>query len=110
MLGADGEAIRRMVEAGAWIDAALALAKLELPLWTVRRLQLDGGEWHCALSQHRDLPDWLDSAREAHHVDPALAILSALLEARAVAETSHSAPRSDRDAGGSVAVCCENFS
>jgi hypothetical protein len=112
MLGDSGDAIaiRRFVEAGAWTDAALALARLELPFWSVRRLQFDGGEWHCALSRHRELPDWLDDAREARHPDLANAILSALLEARAAAGPDTAAPPNDKEDAGSIAVCCENFS
>jgi hypothetical protein len=106
---AEAIAICRLVQAGAWTDAALALAKLELPFWTVRRLQLDGGEWHCSLSQHRDLPDWLDDAKEAHHANLALAILSALVEACKVAAPIVT-PASDKDVGGSNVLCCENFS
>jgi hypothetical protein len=108
--GAEAIAIRRLVEAGAWTDAALALVKLELPFWTVRRLQLDNGEWHCALSQHRDLPHWLDNARETHHTDLALAILSALVEARAAAAPAPMPRANDEGARASIALCCDNFS
>ncbi|MGH6952172.1 MAG: hypothetical protein ACREH4_15020 [Vitreimonas sp.] len=103
----EARAIRRLAEAGAWTDAALALVKLELPNWTVRRLQRDGGEWYCALSPHGDLPDWLDDAKEARHADLALAILLALIEtpAEAASSTSQAGPMGD-----SIALCCENFS
>ena len=105
----EARAIQRLIEAGAWTDAALALVKLALPFWTVRRLQRDGGEWHCTLSEYRDLPDWLDDAKEARHSDLALAILSALVEACAIATPS--APRtSETDVGFTIALCCENFS
>ncbi|WP_199580716.1 hypothetical protein [Bradyrhizobium sp. MOS003] len=79
------ERIMRLIEVEAWADAALALIKLELPLWQVRRIVYDEGEWHCALSRERELPDWLDAAVEAHHVDLALALLSAFLEVRTFA-------------------------
>jgi hypothetical protein len=55
---------------------------LELPQWQIRRLAYDDGEWHCALSRQRELPDWLDQPIETHHADLALAILSAFVEAR----------------------------
>lgn len=77
--------IMRLVDAEAWTDAALALMELELPLWQVRRITYDEGEWHCALSRERELPDWLDAAIEARHTDLALALLSAFLEVRALA-------------------------
>jgi hypothetical protein len=75
--------IERLIESGAWTDAALALLELELPHWQLRRLAYDDGEWHCALSRQRELPDWLDDRSvESHHVDLAMAILSAFVEAR----------------------------
>src|ERR1700687_3127525 len=69
--------IEQLIRSAAWTDAALALIDLELPLWQVRRLAYDEGEWHCALSRQRELPDWLDQSIEAPHLDLALAILSA---------------------------------
>src|SRR6195952_429117 len=68
--------LERLLESGAWTDAALALIDLELPQWQLRRIAYDEGEWHCALSRQRELPDWLDSAIEARHADLALAILN----------------------------------
>lgn len=72
--------IMRLIDADAWTDAALALLELELPLWQVRRIAYDEGEWHCALSRERELPDWLDGSVEARHADLALALLSAFVE------------------------------
>jgi hypothetical protein len=77
--------LERLLQSGAWTDAALALIDLELPLWQIRRIAYDEGEWHCALSRQRELPDWLDSAIEARHADLALAMLSAFVEARRIA-------------------------
>jgi hypothetical protein len=74
------ERIEQLIAMGAWTDAALALVELELPQWRVRRLVYDSGEWHCALSRQRELPDWLDDSVEGRHADLALAILSALVE------------------------------
>lgn len=74
--------LERLLESGAWTDAVLALIELELPLWQIRRIAYDEGEWHCALSRQRELPDWLDSAIEARHADLALAMLCAFVEAR----------------------------
>jgi len=76
--------LTRLIQSGAWTDAALALIDLELPLWQVRRLAYDDGEWYCALSRERELPDWLDRSIEARHAVLALAILSAFVEARRV--------------------------
>ena len=74
--------VDRLIQSQAWTDAALALIDLELPQWQVRRLAYDDGEWYCALSRQREVPDWLDEAIETHHADLALAILSAFVEAR----------------------------
>ena len=54
------ERVEQLIQLGAWTDAALALLELELPQWRIRRLVYDDGEWHCALSRERELPDWLD--------------------------------------------------
>jgi hypothetical protein len=78
--------VDQLIRSGAWTDAALALIDLELPLWQVRRIAYDEGEWHCALSRERELPDWLDQSIETRHADLALAILSAFVEARRVNE------------------------
>ena len=74
--------IERLIQSGAWTDAALALIDLELPQWQLRRIAYDEGEWHCALSRERELPDWLDQSAESRQADLALAILSAFVEAR----------------------------
>ena len=77
--------IERLIRSGAWTDAALALIELELPQWQIRRIAYDEGEWHCALSRQRELPEWLDQSIEAHHADLPLAILSAFVEPSASA-------------------------
>ncbi|MCP3472588.1 hypothetical protein NLM33_19940 [Bradyrhizobium sp. CCGUVB1N3] len=76
--------LMRLIGAEAWVDATLALVELELPLWQVRRIAYDEGEWYCALSRERELPDWLDSSVEGRHSDLALALLSAFAEAQAL--------------------------
>jgi len=104
--------IERLIEAEAWSDAALALIDLELPQWQVRRIAYDEGEWHCALSRQRELPDWLDQSIEARHGDLPLAILSAFVDARvATAPRSRtSVPTVPRDAGmPCMPFCCDNF-
>jgi hypothetical protein len=75
--------IERLIDSGAWTDAALALLELDLPHWQLRRLAYDDGEWHCALSRQRELPEWLDDRSiESHHADLAMAVLSAFVDAR----------------------------
>ena len=104
--------VERLIASGAWTDAALALIDLELPQWKIRRLVYDEGEWHCALSRERELPDWLDQAIESHHADLALAILSAFVEAQRVSAPSRktSVPMVPQDAQPLYEpVCSDNF-
>jgi len=104
--------IERLIGSEAWTDAVLALIDLELPLWKVRRIAYDEGEWYCALSRERELPDWLDRSIEARHADLALAILSAFVEAQHIATPSSrpSVPAVSRDANLLYQpVCCDNF-
>lgn len=104
--------LTRLIDAEAWTDAALALMALELPMWQVRRIAYDDGEWHCALSRERELPDWLDAAVEARHADLAIALLSAFVEVRELAADARrpSAP-SVRPALDLLCepVACDNF-
>jgi hypothetical protein len=105
--------IEQLIGSEAWTDAALALIDLELPLWQVRRIAYDEGEWYCALSRERELPDWLDSSIEARHPDLALAILSAFVEAQRISAPSSrtSVPIVSRDAHPLYEpVNCDNFS
>jgi hypothetical protein len=104
--------VERLIQSGAWTDAALALIDLELPQWQVRRIAYDEGEWHCALSRQRELPDWLDQSAEAHHVDLALALLSAFVEAQRISPplSRPSVPAVRIDANPLYEpVCSDNF-
>jgi hypothetical protein len=104
--------IERLIQSAAWTDAALALIDLELPQWQVRRLVYDEGEWHCALSRERELPNWLDQSIEAQHADLPLAILSAFIEVQRTSAASHraSVPTVPRQVNLLYApVCCDNF-
>lgn len=105
--------IAQLIRCGAWTDAALALIDIELPLWQIRRLAYDEGEWFCALSRERELPDWLDQSIETHHADLALAILSAFVEAQRISqpESRTSVPVVSRTALDFYEpVCSDNFS
>jgi hypothetical protein len=104
--------LERLLESGAWTDAALALIDLELPQWQLRRIAYDEGEWHCALSRQRELPDWLDSAIEARHADLALAMLGAFVEAQRVSTSTSrtSVPAVRQDANPIYEpVLCDNL-
>jgi hypothetical protein len=103
--------LKKLAEARAWTDAALVLIELELPLWQIRRIAYDSGEWHCALSSERELPDWLDQSIEARHPDLTLAILTAFVEAtRATESSSASVPvASGKLNSDCIPLCCDNF-
>jgi hypothetical protein len=104
--------IERLIASEAWIDAALALIDLELPQWQVRRIAYDEGEWHCALSRSRELPEWLDQSIEAYHTDLPLAILCAFIAARQATAPADrtSVPTVRREAAAFYEpVCCDNF-
>ena len=104
--------IERLIQTGAWTDAALALIDLELPLWQIRRIAYDEGEWYCALSRERELPDWLDRSIEARHADLALAILSAFVDAQRISapQSRPSVPVVSRDVNPLYEpVCPDNF-
>ena len=106
------ERVEHLIKMGAWTDAALALIELELPQWQVRRIAYDGGEWYCALSRVRELPDWLDESVEGRHTDLALAILSAFVEAQHDNASSNrtSVPRTGgRKDAHYEPVLCDNF-
>jgi hypothetical protein len=65
--------IDKLIRAGAWTDASLAIVEFELPMWTLRRLIFDAGEWFCSLSRHPTVPiDRRWSARSEGDYDPAV--------------------------------------
>lgn len=105
--------LRTLTEAGAWTDAAVMLMETELPRWRLRRLVYDEGEWHCALSLQRDLPEWLDRAVETSHAELPLALLKAFVEAKRrdgeTVEDTQPATGSGIRSRQSWPVCCENF-
>jgi len=106
------ERVVQLIQLGAWTDAALGLIELELPQWQVRRLVYDSGQWYCALSRERELPDWLDDSVEGHHADLAIAILIALVEVRRNSPPSHrpSVPAAGRkERPVYEPLCCDSF-
>jgi hypothetical protein len=113
-LNASGKTrIARLVRAGAWTEAALALIEIEQPQWKLRRLVYEDGEWLCSLSQQPNMPiDYDDVAESRHEVLP-LAILGALAEARQrIADPGAiqvpDGPRAMHLPG--TPICCDNFS
>jgi hypothetical protein len=116
-LWAPGEAAKAtqlhdLIEAGALTQAALNLIDLELPLWKLRRIAYDEGEWHCAMSRQRELPEWLDQAVETRHASLTLAILGAYIETLGQTELSREPSRTSvpqTRAEQYEPLYCENF-
>ena len=112
-IGQSGEdGADRTLDGSAWTEAALALIDLELPQWQVRRIAYDGGEWYCALSRERELPDWLDHSIEARH--PIWRWRSWAPSSRrsafAAPSSRPSVPTVSRDANPLYEpVCCDHF-
>jgi hypothetical protein len=100
--------VLRMLDAGAWIDASVALLELQQPQWKLRRLAYDGGQWLCSLSRRPDLPSELDETVDGHHECLPLAILQACSAACAAAPSQpRTVPRvRPIDA---ERLCCDNF-
>lgn len=104
--------VRGLIDKQAWTDAALSLIDLELPQWHIRRIAYDAGEWYCALSRQRELPEWLDQSIEGRHCDLTLAILSAFVEVQSAAAPASrpSVPAVTGRVDSPYSVfCCDNF-
>lgn len=103
--------MRHLIEAGAWVDATLALIALELPQWRLRRLEHDDGQWHCALSRQRNLPIEFDQTAEGSQNNAAIAILMAFIEALRMARADgEDTIRTVPDISvADYAICCDNF-
>ena len=103
--------IDRLIEAGAWTDAAFAVIALELPDWQLRRLEYDTGQWFCALSRGPNLPTMLDDTADANHELIPLAILRAFFQARRMTEVAPrpTVPVLQVSAVADNIVCCDNF-
>jgi hypothetical protein len=104
--------IVRLAEIGAWTEATFALIALELPLWTVRRLIYENGEWLCSLSRQPNLPMTFDDCAEASHEVLPLAMLCAFVEAcrrRHMAQDFVSAVPQVAAPSADHIICCENY-
>ena len=103
--------MERLIESGAWTDAAIALVESEMPGWKLRRLVYENGEWFCSLSRQPNMPANLDDSADATHQILPLAILRAFVEARRRSKIATDAasgiPQLEPAAGG--LVCCDNF-
>jgi hypothetical protein len=104
--------VSQLAEIGAWTEATLALIELELPLWRVRRLAYENGEWLCSLSQQPNLPMTLDDCAEGIHEVLPLAMLCAFVEAcgrRHTMQESRSIVPQVRQQRAGHFICCENY-
>jgi hypothetical protein len=104
--------IVRLAEIGAWTEAIFALIKAELPLWTVRRLVYENGEWLCSLSRQPNLPTTFDDCAEATHEVLPLAMLCAFVEACRrghMAQDFVSAVPQVAAPSANYIICCENY-
>jgi len=83
-IGSDARKARigRLVAAGAWTEAAVALVEFEVPEWHLRRLVRDGVDWVCSLSRYDHMPSEFDDGVDGRNELPAVAILEAIDEAR----------------------------
>lgn len=101
----------RLVEVGAWCDAALALIEIEFPAWSVRRIAYEDGEWFCSLTREPNLPAALDDTADGNHRALPLAILGAFLEVRRrtnIRDTRSPTVPQVRSTSG-YPICCDNF-
>ena len=105
-------ALDRMIEAGAWTDAVIALIALELTHWSIRRIVWVDREWLCSLSRQPSLPIFLDEVAEASHPVLALAILRAFVAAGRKAAVTQQAAVSVPQVRSAPAflLCCDNLS
>ncbi|MEZ2147508.1 hypothetical protein AAE026_35310 [Bradyrhizobium sp. DN5] len=102
----------RLILAEAWTEAALSLIELELPMWRLRRLVYDGGEWVCSLSRHPDVPIEFDEIAEGRHETRAVAILLSLVEAKRLLTTTALVSAPSVPQVHPIAAdpfCCDNF-
>src|SRR5262245_6821065 len=110
--GVTSARVHRLIDAGAFTDAALALIELELPQWQLFRLAYEEGEWFCSLSSQPNLPAELDQSADGHHQVLCLAILEAFAEAHRTADVAGKAGPGTTPkvrATTSCVVCCDNF-
>jgi hypothetical protein len=101
----------RILESGAWTDAAITLIGFELPSWSVRRLVCEDGEWLCSLSRQPNLPIFLDELAEGSHAVLALAVLRAFVAARcrSAATQQVAAPVPLALPRPAYVFCCDNL-
>jgi hypothetical protein len=101
----------RLIEAGAWADAAISLIGFEVPNWRLRRLVYEDDEWLCSLSRQPNLPIFLDEPAEGSHAVLALAVLRAFVAARCMSAATQPVTASVPQVRPRPAFvfCCDNL-
>jgi hypothetical protein len=101
----------RLIEAGAWADAAITLIGFELPNWRLRRLVCEDGEWLRSLSRQPNLPIFLDEPVEGSHAVLALAVLRAFVAACCMSAATQQVTASVPQVLPRLAFvfCCDNL-
>jgi hypothetical protein len=100
-----------LAKIGAFTEAAFLLIALELPLWRLRRLVYENGEWLCSLSYQPNLPMAFDDCVEGTHEVLPLAMLRAFVEAchrRHAMQNSVSTVPQIQPWPEQI-ICCENY-
>ncbi len=105
--------VAALVEAGASVDAALALVEYELPDWEIRRLAREDGKWTCALARDGRLPAEPEAVVEADGDSAPQAIVHAMGAARhadgAVACTHDNRGAENVEPTCGFGVCCDDY-
>ena len=103
--------ICRLIEVGAWTEAAINVVEFALPDWTMRRIACEQGEWLCSLSRQPSVPLAVDETADASNRVLALAILSAFIEASIRDATTPRAGPSVPLVGSVTGqlICCDDF-
>lgn len=76
------DAVKRLMEAQAWLDLGFWLIGWELPDWSIHRLSCDDRRWNCAICVRGLAINWIEDVAEFQHDHPALAIMGALVQAQ----------------------------
>lgn len=97
--------VAALVEAGASVDAALALVEYELPDWEIRRLARENGKWTCALARDGRLPAEPEAVVEGDGDSAPQAIVHAMAEVRNMEEAKAGCRASHASPAGAGPAC-----
>jgi len=74
--------VGRLIAAEAFVDLGFWLIGWELPDWVIHRLSCDDAGWNCAICVRGLAINWVEDVAEFQHVNHALAVLGALVQAQ----------------------------